>query len=295
MSEQATIDAIRKTISVACGPGDAFRVFTQRIGEWWPKAYSLGGERTEGIVLEPRTGGRVYEVDAEGREHAWGTVTAYEPPHRLVLSWGLNGSEVEVRFQPAEGGTRLELEHRGWEHLEDGQERAQYDVGWDAILARYRTLAGADASRPGLLRKEVRVGIAPAEAFSLFTERIATWWPLQSHSVGHENAETLVFEPGVGGRIYERARTGEEHVWGAVIEWAPPHGFVLTWHPGRPDTTAQRVETRFLPDAGGTRVVLEHSGWQTLGADAEETFASYVAGWDYVLGERLAAAAAKMR
>ncbi len=142
MSEQATtVAVIRKTVSVPSPREAAFALFTERIGDWWPRAYALGGERTERIVLEPRPGGRVYEVETGGTEHDWGEVLACEPPERLMLSWGLNGSEVEVRFLPEAGGTRVELEHRGWEKLEDARQRAQYDAGWDAILARFVALA----------------------------------------------------------------------------------------------------------------------------------------------------------
>jgi uncharacterized protein YndB with AHSA1/START domain len=136
-----TADVIAKRISVACAPQAAFRTFAERIDEWWPRTYSLGRDRTERIVLEPRAGGRVYEVERDGSEHPWGEVLAYEPPRRLVLSWGLNGSEVEVRFSESPEGTRVDLEHRGWEKLEDAQQRAQYDAGWDEILARYVDVA----------------------------------------------------------------------------------------------------------------------------------------------------------
>lgn len=44
-----------------------------------------------------------------------------------------------MRFLPEDGGTRVELEHRGWERLaESGAEkRANYDTGWDFVLGEY--------------------------------------------------------------------------------------------------------------------------------------------------------------
>lgn len=143
MSEQATaVEAIRKSITVARRREDAFRVFAERLGDWWPRKYSLGQDRTERAVLEPREDGRVYEVQAGGEEVEWGRVVAYQPPERLVLTWGLNGSEVEVRFTAEGAGTRVDLEHRGWNRLEDRQERDAYDSGWDEILAEYARVAG---------------------------------------------------------------------------------------------------------------------------------------------------------
>lgn len=143
MGTQATEAApIRKTVTVERRREDAFRVFTEGIGTWWPLGeYSLGREKAETAVLEPHKGGRIYERQVDGTQADWGTVLEWEPPARLVFSWGLNGSEIEVRFHVAGERTRVELEHRGWEKLEDEQERASYDSGWDVVLGSYVELA----------------------------------------------------------------------------------------------------------------------------------------------------------
>ena len=144
MSEQATVEAIRKSVRVEAPIDAAFRTFTERFGEWWPvETHSLGKERAERATLEPREGGRIYESQTGGEEVEWGIVLAYEPPNRLVLAWGLNGSEVEIRFRAEDEATRVELEHRGWDRLEDKQERESYDGGWDVVLARYTGAAVA--------------------------------------------------------------------------------------------------------------------------------------------------------
>jgi uncharacterized protein YndB with AHSA1/START domain len=135
------------------------------------------------------------------------------------------------------------------------------------------------------LTKTVTVGRPPEEAFRLYTEGIAGWWPLKTHSVTEERAETAVLEGREGGRIFERSVDGEEHAWGMVLVWDPPHRIVHTWHPGRADDTGQEVELRFEPVADGTRVELVHRGWENLGDRAAEVRSSYDGGWDYVLGE----------
>jgi hypothetical protein len=60
-----------------------------------------------------------------------------------LLAWRVNPqdpqTEVEVRFTPENGRTRLELEHRGWERYGGAAEDAfgGYHSGWDVVLARY--------------------------------------------------------------------------------------------------------------------------------------------------------------
>ena len=88
-STQATVEAVRKTVTVKCGIDHAFRTFTEGIGGWWPlhsHAVSLGegSGPPETVVMEPRAGGRLYERTRDGRECEWGSVLEWEPPARLV-------------------------------------------------------------------------------------------------------------------------------------------------------------------------------------------------------------------
>jgi uncharacterized protein YndB with AHSA1/START domain len=135
---------VRKSVVVDVPVEHAFRVFTERMGEWWPvKTHSVHEEHAEAAGLDPRLGGAVYELWPGGREE-WGTITVWEPPHRLVYTWhpghGLEeATEVEVRFSDQGGATLVELEHRGWEARGDKAAaiRASYDTGWDPVLSRY--------------------------------------------------------------------------------------------------------------------------------------------------------------
>ena len=72
------------------------------------------------------------------------------------------------------------------------------------------------------IRKSVVVPLPVDEAFRLYTDGIATWWPLRTHSVAKAEAATCVLEARVGGRIYERTVAGEEHEWGRVTVCEPP-------------------------------------------------------------------------
>lgn len=130
------------------------------------------------------------------------------------------------------------------------------------------------------IRKSVTLARPPEEAFELFTGGIASWWPLTTHSIFEGRATSVIFEGRAGGRLYELSADGEEGFWGTVRTWEPPHRVVYSWHPGRGEETAQEVEVRFLPAPGGTRVELEHRGWE----QAPERRAGYDEGWDVVLG-----------
>jgi len=134
-----------------------------------------------------------------------------------------------------------------------------------------------------VVRKSVTVACGPERAFRVFTEGIAAWWPLETHSVGEKDAETVVLEGREGGRFYERLRSGEEHDWGHVTVWDPPSRLSYTWYPGRGQGTAGEVEMRFVPDGAGTRVELEHRGWENYGPGVDEMVKRYETGWEHVL------------
>jgi uncharacterized protein YndB with AHSA1/START domain len=145
------------------------------------------------------------------------------------------------------------------------------------------------ATETAAVRKTVNVKRRPEDAFRLFTEGIGTWWPLETHSPSDGETEALVMEERVGGRLYERMREGGEVVWGEILAWEPPGRVAFTWHLGGPVTT--EVDVRFTAEGDGTRVELEHRGWERHGDRAPDLRASYDSGWDYVLGRRYAEAA----
>lgn len=143
MSEGLVIEAVHKTVFVDRSVEEAFRIFTEDAVSWWPvETHSIHRTVTE-IVFEGRVGGEVYEVSATGEKAHWARVLEWDPPHRLVLSWEVNpqseATEVDLRFVPEGEGTRLDVEHRGWERVvEDAAaKRDDYDTGWDFVLGKY--------------------------------------------------------------------------------------------------------------------------------------------------------------
>jgi len=150
MSDALVIETVRKTITVDCVVEEAFRVFTTDAISWWPTdSHSIHGDEVKEIVFEEREGGEVYEVTAEGKRGHWASVLGFEPPNRIVLAWNilereLLPTEVEVRFTAEGEKTRVDLEHRGWEAVEeDGSaKRDSYDTGWDRVLGFYEDRLG---------------------------------------------------------------------------------------------------------------------------------------------------------
>ena len=135
------------------------------------------------------------------------------------------------------------------------------------------------------LRKQLKVGLSQEQAFRLFTEGIHKWWPLLTHSVGEEQADSCYFEGWVGGRVMEVLKDGSESEWAKVLQWKPFESFKLHWYPGREPDTAQEVTVTFREMEGGTLVELVHVGWETLGDRAQATRAGYDSGWDFVLAK----------
>lgn len=129
---------------------------------------------------------------------------------------------------------------------------------------------------------------SPESAFALFTDRMAEWWPVASHSIAGDRVRTITVEPMAGGHVFETDDAGVQSDWATVVAHEAPHRLVLDWYPGHSPDDATRVEVTFTATETGTRLRLEHSGWP---AGATDRRASYDTGWDLVLGQYVAQAA----
>jgi hypothetical protein len=137
---------------------------------------------------------------------------------------------------------------------------------------------------PPPVQQRIVVPLTAEDAFALFTEGMASWWPFKTHSCTGDDALDVQFEPRVGGAVTELDRAGRRHRWGAVTAWAPPHHFAMTWHPAQSPALATALSVRFSAVNGGCEVALEHGGWGVRGAEAGEVRDSYLTGWEQVLG-----------
>lgn len=137
--------------------------------------------------------------------------------------------------------------------------------------------------------KVVEVPASAAQAFKMFTENVATWWPMDKHSVSAgqgKRSRDVVFEPTEGGAAYEIMHDGTRTEWGTVVLWEPGQAVGLIWHPGKDAGQATRLDITFADlGAGRSRVTLTHSGWEVLADAADEARGHYSSGWDHVLGD----------
>ena len=109
---------LRKSLSVPVTPEQAFRVFTERAIEWLPSGHTFLAD-PQSVTMEPWPGGRFYERAADGTEATRGTVLAWTPPGRLVVTWRIgpgwrplpddeHASQIEAEFTAA-GPDRTEV------------------------------------------------------------------------------------------------------------------------------------------------------------------------------------------
>jgi uncharacterized protein YndB with AHSA1/START domain len=141
------------------------------------------------------------------------------------------------------------------------------------------------------VRRHIVVNAPISEAFSVFTGRFGDFKPREHNLLQAPIAET-VFEPRVGGHIYDRAVDGSECRWARILVFEPPDRVVFSWDISprwqletNPDLTSE-VEVRFFAETPQrTRVELEHRnidrhgpGWESVrdGVDNE-------AGWPLYL------------
>jgi uncharacterized protein YndB with AHSA1/START domain len=152
VSRSRVLVALRVTAPAA----RAFTAFTGEIGEWWcPNGLFRFTDRADGrLAFEPEPPERLVEIGTDGERFEIGPVTVWDPPHRLVFGWRQAGfpadrsTEVSVRFDAVENGTRVTVEH----------------FGWDAIPQDH-------AARHGF-------------PLSAFQQRLAEWWQALLRSLG---------------------------------------------------------------------------------------------------------------
>jgi uncharacterized protein YndB with AHSA1/START domain len=127
------------------------------------------------------------------------------------------------------------------------------------------------------VRQAIVVDAPIDRAFSVFTDGIGDWFPSEYNLLEVDIAER-VFEPRVGGHVFDRGTDGSECHWARVLAYEPPDRVVFSWDISTqwqvetdPDRTSE-VEVRFTAESPDrTRVELEHrnldrhgDGWEGI-------------------------------
>jgi uncharacterized protein YndB with AHSA1/START domain len=136
-------EPLEVSVHIAAHPEIVFGYFTD------PARYTRWMGRR--ATLNPVPGG-TYRVDMREGVTAAGEFVEFDPPHRLVFTWGWandpsvppGSTRVEVTLTPDGDGTRLRLVHRDL----PAPSRAQHDKGWEHFLDRLRAAAAGDDPGP---------------------------------------------------------------------------------------------------------------------------------------------------
>jgi len=154
-----------------------------------------------------------------------------------------------------------------------------------------------------VVRRSVTVDAPIEQAFAVFTGRFGDFKPPEHNLLSVPIAET-VFEPHVGGHIYDRGTDGSECRWARVLVYEPHERVVFSWDIG-PDwqitsdlTRTSEVEITFAgEDDHRTRVTLVHrhidrhgEGWESLqaGLAAPDGWALYLGRYEALTRDELA-------
>ena len=120
------------------------------------------------------------------------------------------------------------------------------------------------SAETAVVRASTVVHTSIERAFDVFTAQMLTWWPPDHHILRAELAE-MVFEPRVGGDVYDRGVDGSVCRWARVLAYDPPNRVVFSWdittswQVETDPSKASEVEVRFVSEATDrTRVEIEH-------------------------------------
>lgn len=138
-------EPVIKTITVPCDTATAFRIFTFDMQKWWPldrhSLSAMDGKAAQLVTVEPGVGGKLIEIAPDGTHHHWGSITVWQPGAHLAFSWHVGrpeteATQVDIRFELTEAGTRVTLTHSDWQVLGDAaaETREGYNSGWVGVF-----------------------------------------------------------------------------------------------------------------------------------------------------------------
>lgn len=155
------IENVVECIEVNSTRDDAFHRFIDELQHWWPRDYTFSRDVLAALGIEAKLGGFCFEIGPHGFRCDWGRVVDFEPPQRVAFLWQLTprsapqpdpdkASLVTLDFAATPAGTKVRLEHSGFERHGDGAEKYRDELaseyGWAFILQKYGDYCGRAAS-----------------------------------------------------------------------------------------------------------------------------------------------------
>ena len=153
MTDAVAPHELSVTRLIEASPGTVYRVWTERLGEWWaPRPHT-----TPLVELDLRPGGRGLMVmkTPEGVEMPYeGVFLEVVPDSRIVLTNAFTAGWIPqdpfmvviVTFEPEGSGTRYTARVRHWtEAAMKNHEAMGFHQGWGVVAGQLAELAEADA------------------------------------------------------------------------------------------------------------------------------------------------------
>jgi len=119
-------------------------------------------------------------------------------------------------------------------------------------------------TQPLFITATTTVAVPLEEAFRFFTDDIGAWWNADHHII-EAPFHHMVFEPFVGGNVYDVGTDGSECRWSRVLVYDRPHRVVFSWDIDShwavetEPANCSEIEVTFTAEGPETtRVVLEH-------------------------------------
>ena len=140
--------------------------------------------------------------------------------------------------------------------------------------------------------KTIVVQCDQEKAFSLFVNKMDTWWPLDKFTVsamGGKPAKSIRVDASEGGEIVEIGSDNSESLWGTINSIVPNESFNMNFHipqPGEVVSERSIVEIKFIEmSKEETKIELKQNNWEAFGDRAKDMQGGYGGGWNMILNE----------
>ncbi len=132
-----------------------------------------------------------------------------------------------------------------------------------------------------MIERTLTVGVSCAHAFRVWTKKLDLWWP-PNHRLSGESDSDMVLEAHVGGRFYERTRSGREIEYGRITACEPPSRLAYDFYIGSDNQSPSAVEILFTPVPEGTRVEIHHGPGAMEAPRWSRTVGGYKRAWGHL-------------